>query len=542
MHVDPICKALAYIECHVAEPDLYPVELENLAALCHFSPNYYHQLFSLITGRTVAAYIRERRLLQAGVRLAQTDTTVTEIALDCGYSSPQVFSRAFKRQFGLAPTNYRLRGHSPVITSVEDIILQLQNNLKGSAAMKDMLKVIDDLTKQITQTPKDADLYYQRGTCYRWLEKMNEAIADFSQAIELIIHKAAPGLAEQTAVAEIFETGIKAVDLLCPYAKGGKIGLFQSGNGGVGRTVLIMELIYNIAKNYGEYSVFTGVGERKGIDLNDEMTNSSAKNVLVFEHTNEPPGVRMRVGSSGLTIDEYFNQVPGHVVLLFIDNIFRLVQTGNEVSPFLGRIPNTVGLSSATQIVHPGGSDYQSALVPDKRSDSVASVQAIYVPWGNTTKNDITTVYAHLDAATVMSRTLFDNGIYPAVDPLKSSSRILNAAVLGEEHYRTALDVKNILQRYEDMKDIIQTSSMVELSETDRLTAERARKVQRFLSQPFSVAEYFTNIPGCYVPVAETVRGFREIIDGKHDEIPENLFLNMGTIDDVTEAFKKSRN
>ena len=521
MHVDPICKAIAYIECHVAEPDLYPVELENLAALCHFSPNYYHQIFTVITGRTVAAYIRERRLLQAGVRLAQTDTTVTEIALDCGYSSSQVFCRAFKRQFGLAPTDYRRRGQSPEIISVEEIILQLQNklqsNVKGNAAMKDMLKIIEDLTKQIAQAPENANLYYQRGTCYRWLGKRDEAIADFSQAIECIIHRDAPGLADQTAVTEMFETGIKAVDLLCPYAKGGKIGLFSSGNtgGGVGRTVLIMELIYNIAKNYGEYSVFTGVGE-EGIDLYNEMTDSGVidKNVLVFGHMNEPPGPRMRVGSSGLTIFEYFSQVPGNVALLFIDNIFRLVQTGSEVSPLLGRIPSAVGLQ-----------------------ESVTSVQAIYAPWGNSSDLDVATAFAHLDAATVMSRALVDSGIYPAIDPLKSSSRILDASVLGEEHYRTALDVKNILRRYEDLKD----TGMDELSEADRLTVERARKVQRFLSQPFSVTEVFTNRPGRYVPAAETVRGFREIVDGKHDEIPEDLFLYAGTIDDVTEAFRKSR-
>lgn len=523
MHVDPICKAIAYIECHVAEPDLYPVELANLAALCHFAPNYYHQIFTLVTGRTVAAYIRERRLLQAGVRLAQTDTSVTEIALDCGYSSSQVFCRAFKRQFGLAPTDYRLRGQAPEIISVEKIILQLQNNLKGSAAMKDMLKIIKELTKQIAQAPENANLYYQRGTCYRWLGKRDEAIADFSQAIEWIIHNDAPGLADQTTAAEMFETGIKAVDLLCPYAKGGKIGLFGSNNGssgGVGRTILIMELIYNIAKNYGEYSVFTGVGE-ENIDLYNEMTDSGVidKNVLVFEHTNEPPGVCMRVGSSGLTLEEYFDQVPGTVVLLFIDNIFRFVQTGSEGLTLLGRVPNAVG----------------------GLQERIASVQAIYVPSGDFNDLDAATNFTQLDATTVMTRELFESGIYPAIDPLKSSSRILDASVLGEEHYRTALDVKNILQRYENMKDIIQTLGMDELSETDRLMVERARKVQRFLSQPFSAAEYFTNTPGCYVPVAETVRGFREIMDGRHDEIPEGLFLSVGTIDDVTEAFIKSR-
>ena len=301
----------------------------------------------------------------------------------------------------------------------------------------------------------------------------------------------------------------------------------------MGKTCLIMELIYNIAKNHGEYSVFTGVEKREGIDLS-EMTDSGDidKNLLVFEPMNESPGVRMRVGSSGITMEEYFSQVPGHVVMLFIDNIFRFVQTGSEDSApdLLKRIPSALGWSSGLQ-----------ERITSTQTDNITSVQAIYVPWGDFSESDVAIAFPHLDATTVMSRALCEIGIHPAIDPLKSSSRILNASVLGEEHYRTALDVQNILQRFEDLKYIIQDSGMNELSETDRLIVERARKVQRFLSQPFFVTERFTNIPGCYVPVAGTVRGFREIVDGKHDEIPEDLFLNVGTIDDVTEAFRKAR-
>lgn len=353
------------------------------------------------------------------------------------------------------------------------------------------------------------------------------------------IHRTAPGFADQTAVTEMLETGIKAVDLLCPYAKGGKIGLF--GGAGVGKTVLIMELIYNIATNHGGYSVFAGVGERtrEGIDLYNDMTNSGVinKTALVFGQMNEPPGARMRVGFTGLTIAEYFRDVSMQDVLLFVDNIFRFVQAGSEVSALLGRVPSAVGYQPtlATEV---GGLQER---ITSTRSGSITSVQAIYVPADDFTDPAAATTFTHLDATTVLSRAIVEMGIYPAIDPLESNSRILDANILGEEHYQVARDVQSILQRYKDLQDIIAILGMDELSENDKLVVERARKVQRFLSQPFSVAEKFTSIPGEYVPVAETIRGFKEIINGMHDEIPEGMFLNAGKIDDVIERFKNSQ-
>ena len=352
------------------------------------------------------------------------------------------------------------------------------------------------------------------------------------------IHRKAPGFSDQTPVTEMLETGIKAVDLLCPYAKGGKIGLF--GGAGVGKTVLIMELIYNIATNHGGYSVFAGVGERtrEGIDLYNDMANSGVinKTALVFGQMNEPPGARMRVGFTGLTIAEYFRDVAMQDVLLFVDNIFRYVQAGSEVSALLGRVPSAVGYQPtlATEV----GSLQER--ITSTRSGSITSVQAIYVPADDFTDPAAATTFAHLDATTVLSRAIVEMGIYPAIDPLESSSRILDASILGEEHYRVARSVQSILQRYKDLQDIIAILGIDELSENDKLIVERARKVQRFLSQPFNVAEKFTSIPGASVPVGETVRGFSEIIDGKHDEIPEGMFLNAGTIDDVVERFKNS--
>jgi len=352
------------------------------------------------------------------------------------------------------------------------------------------------------------------------------------------IHRSAPGFADQTAVTEMLETGIKAVDLLCPYAKGGKIGLF--GGAGVGKTVLIMELIYNIATNHGGYSVFAGVGERtrEGIDLYNDMKNSGVinKTSLVFGQMNEPPGARMRVGFTGLTIAEYFRDVSMQDVLLFVDNIFRFVQAGSEVSALLGRIPSAVGYQPtlATEV---GGLQER---ITSTRTGSITSVQAIYVPADDFTDPAAATTFTHLDATTVLSRAIVEMGIYPAIDPLESNSRILDARIIGQEHYQVARDVQSILQRYKDLQDIIAILGMDELSENDKLIVGRARKVQRFLSQPFSVAEKFTSIPGAFVPVTETVRGFKEIIDGQHDEIPEGMFLNAGKIEDVVDRFKKS--
>ena len=345
------------------------------------------------------------------------------------------------------------------------------------------------------------------------------------------IHRPAPSYEEQESTTEILETGIKVVDLICPYAKGGKIGLF--GGAGVGKTVLIMELINNVAKEHGGISVFTGVGERtrEGNDLYNEMTESGVlnKTALVYGQMNEPPGARMRVALSGLTMAEYFRDQKHQDVLLFIDNIFRFTQAGSEVSALLGRMPSAVGYQP-TLATEMGA--LQERITSTKQG-SITSVQAVYVPADDLTDPAPATTYAHLDATTVLDRGIASLGIYPAVDPLESTSRILAPEIVGKEHYEVARDVQRILQRYKDLQDIIAIMGMDELSEEDKLTVSRARKIQRFLSQPFSVAEQFTGMQGKYVPIAETIRGFREIIDGEHDDIPESAFLYAGTIDEV---------
>ena len=337
------------------------------------------------------------------------------------------------------------------------------------------------------------------------------------------IHRPAPSYEEQESTTEILETGIKVVDLICPYAKGGKIGLF--GGAGVGKTVLIMELINNVAKEHGGISVFTGVGERtrEGNDLYNEMTESGVlnKTALVYGQMNEPPGARMRVALSGLTMAEYFRDQKHQDVLLFIDNIFRFTQAGSEVSALLGRMPSAVGYQP-TLATEMGA--LQERITSTKQG-SITSVQAVYVPADDLTDPAPATTYAHLDATTVLDRGIASLGIYPAVDPLESTSRILAPEIVGREHYEVARDVQRILQRYKDLQDIIAIMGMDELSEEDKLTVSRARKIQRFLSQPFSVAEQFTGMQGKYVPITETIRGFRDIIDGKHDDIPESAFL-----------------
>ncbi len=352
------------------------------------------------------------------------------------------------------------------------------------------------------------------------------------------IHREAPSLAEQTTSPEILETGIKAIDLLCPYPKGGKIGLF--GGAGVGKTVLIMELINSIAKEHGGYSVFVGVGERtrEGNDLYYDMIKSGVidKTALVFGQMNEPPGVRMRVGLTGLTMAEYFRDEAQQDVLLFIDNIFRFVQAGSEVSALLGRVPSAVGYQPT--LANEIGSLQER--ITSTKSGSITSVQAIYVPADDFTDPATATTFAHLDAVTVLSRSIVEQGIYPAVSPLESTSRILEQSIVGLEHYRVARSVQSILQRYKDLQDIVAILGVDELSENDKLIVDRARKVQRFLSQPFFVAEKYTSIPGRYVTMDETVRGFKEIVEGVHDEIPEGLFLNAGTIDEVVERFRKA--
>jgi F-type H+-transporting ATPase subunit beta len=350
------------------------------------------------------------------------------------------------------------------------------------------------------------------------------------------IHRAAPSFSDQTTSTEMFETGIKAIDLLCPYSKGGKIGLF--GGAGVGKTVLIMELIRNIATEHNGYSVFSGVGERtrEGNDLYNEMTESGVigKTSLVFGQMNEPPGARMRVGLAGLTIAEYFRDVARQDVLLFVDNIFRFIQAGSEVSALLGRMPSAVGYqpTMATEV------GALQERITSTKNGSITSVQAVYVPADDYTDPAPATTFAHLDANTSLSRSIVELGIYPAIDPLASNSRILDPNILGQEHYEVARQVQSILQRYQELQDIIAILGMDELSENDRLVVNRARKVQRFLSQPFFVAEKFTSIEGRYVPVAETVRGFKEILEGRHDDIPEGLFLNAGAIDDVVARYR----
>ena len=350
------------------------------------------------------------------------------------------------------------------------------------------------------------------------------------------IHRKAPAFEEQATSTEMLETGIKVVDLLCPYQKGGKTGLF--GGAGVVKTVLIQELIHNIATEHGGYSVFTGVGERtrEGNDLYYEMKESGVidKTCMVFGQMNEPPGARMRVGLTGLTMAEYFRDKGGKDVLLFIDNIFRFTQAGSEVSALLGRVPSAVGYQPTLQTE-------MGALqerITSTKNGSITSVQAVYVPADDLTDPAPATTFAHLDATTVLDRSIVELGIYPAVDPLASTSRILDPRIVGEEHFQVARGVQEILQKYKELQDIIAILGMDELSEDDKLVVNRARKVQRFLSQPFFVATQFTGLDGKYVPIAETIRGFREILEGKHDDIPESYFLNAGSIDEVRARMK----
>lgn len=353
------------------------------------------------------------------------------------------------------------------------------------------------------------------------------------------IHRDAPPFEEQDTTAQIFETGIKVIDLIAPYTRGGKVGLF--GGAGVGKTVLIQELISNIAKEHGGISVFAGVGERtrEGNDLYYEMIESGVidKTAMVFGQMNEPPGARMRVALTGLTMAEHFRDKEGQDVLLFIDNIFRFTQAGSEVSALLGRVPSAVGYQP-TLATEMGA--LQERITSTKKG-SITSVQAIYVPADDLTDPAPATTFAHLDATTVLSRAITALGIYPAVDPLESSSRIMDPNIVGEEHYHVARGVQEVLQRYKDLQDIIAILGMDELSDSDKLIVNRARKIQRFLSQPFSVAEQFTGMEGKYVPLKETIRSFKEILDGKHDEIPESMFLMAGNIDEVVEKFKASK-
>ena len=420
-------------------------------------------------------------------------------------------------------------------------VMEVSQHLRNRIVRCIMLSASEGLQRDREVTATGSGIKVPVGDCTlgRLFNVLGETV-DGGESLEQeehwVIHRNPPSFEDQSPAVEILETGIKVIDLLAPYAKGGKIGLF--GGAGVGKTVLIQELIQNIATEHGGYSIFTGVGERsrEGNDLWTEMRESGVleKTALVFGQMNEPPGSRMRVAETGLTMAEYFRDTEHRDVLLFIDNIFRFVQAGSEVSALLGRMPSAVGYQPtlATEM-----GELQERIASTK-SGSVTSVQAVYVPADDLTDPAPATTFAHLDATTVLSRKIVEQGIYPAVDPLESTSRILEADVVGEEHYEVARRVQEILQKYKELQDIIAILGMEELSEEDKNTVYRARKIQRFLSQPFHVAENFTGIPGKYVPLKETIRGFKAIINGEMDEYPENAFFNVGTIDEVIEKAK----
>ena len=435
-----------------------------------------------------------------------------------------------------------IRDALEVDNSGKKCVMEVAQHIGNNSVRCIMLSATEGLSRdmEVTATGSSITVPVGEKTLGRLFNVIGETIdkgEDLSSEEHWSIHRKPPELIDQSPVVEVLETGIKVIDLLAPYAKGGKIGLF--GGAGVGKTVLIQELIQNIATEHGGYSIFTGVGERsrEGNDLWTEMKGSGVlqKTALVFGQMNEPPGARMRVAETGLTMAEYFRDVKHQDVLLFIDNIFRFIQAGSEVSSLLGRMPSAVG--------------YQPTLATDlgelqeriasTRSGSVTSVQAVYVPADDLTDPAPATTFAHLDATTVLSRKIVEQGIYPAVDPLASSSRILEAEVVGQEHYDVAIKVQEMLQKYKELQDIIAILGMEELGEEDKMTVFRARKIQRFLSQPFHVAEHFTNVPGKFVPLKETIRGFKMIVDGEMDEYPESAFFNVGTIDDVIAKAKE---
>lgn len=435
-----------------------------------------------------------------------------------------------------------IRDALEVDNSGKKCVMEVAQHIGNNSVRCIMLSATEGLSRdmEVTATGTSITVPVGEKTLGRLFNVIGETIdkgEDLSNEERWSIHRKPPELIDQSPVVEVLETGIKVIDLLAPYAKGGKIGLF--GGAGVGKTVLIQELIQNIATEHGGYSIFTGVGERsrEGNDLWTEMKGSGVlqKTALVFGQMNEPPGARMRVAETGLTMAEYFRDVKHQDVLLFIDNIFRFIQAGSEVSSLLGRMPSAVG--------------YQPTLATDlgelqeriasTRSGSVTSVQAVYVPADDLTDPAPATTFAHLDATTVLSRKIVEQGIYPAVDPLASSSRILEAEVVGQEHYDVAIKVQEMLQKYKELQDIIAILGMEELGEEDKMTVFRARKIQRFLSQPFHVAEHFTNVPGKFVPLKETIRGFKMIVDGEMDEYPESAFFNVGTIDDVIAKAKE---
>lgn len=431
-----------------------------------------------------------------------------------------------------------IRDALEVLNGDKKCVMEVAQHIGNNTVRCIMLASSEGLSRDMEVTATGAGITTPVGeqTLGRLFNVLGEAIDGGEQPQteeKWEIHREPPTFEEQNPAEEILETGIKVIDLLAPYAKGGKIGLF--GGAGVGKTVLIQELITNIAQEHGGYSVFTGVGERtrEGNDLYYEMIESGVidKTTMVFGQMNEPPGARMRVALTGLTMAENFRDRSGKDVLLFIDNIFRFTQAGSEVSALLGRMPSAVGYQPTLQ-TEMGA--LQERITSTKKG-SITSVQAVYVPADDLTDPAPANTFTHLDATTVLSRSIVELGIYPAVDPLESTSRILDPHIVGEEHYKVARGVQEILQKYKELQDIIAILGMDELSEDDKIVVNRARKIQRFLSQPFHVAEQFTGLPGKYVPVAETIRGFQEILEGKHDDIPENLFLNAGTIDEVVE-------
>lgn len=425
------------------------------------------------------------------------------------------------------------------------LVIEVMQHLGDSAVRCVAMSSTDGLTRgmEAVDTGSPIKVPVGKGTLGRVFNVLGNAVDNNPDAFTADdywpIHRPAPSFEEQETSTQILETGIKVVDLIAPYARGGKIGLF--GGAGVGKTVLIMELIRNIATEHGGYSVFAGVGERtrEGNDLWMEMRESGVieKTALVYGQMNEPPGARMRVALTGLTMAEYFRDVGGQDVLLFVDNIFRFIQAGSEVSALLGRMPSAVGYQPTL------GTDVgalQERITSTKKG-SITSVQAVYVPADDLTDPAPAATFAHLDATTVLSRQIAELGIYPAVDPLDSTSRIMDPHVIGEEHYQVARGVQEVLQRYKELQDIIAILGMEELSDDDKLSVSRARKIQRFLSQPFFVAEPFTGTPGKYVPLKETIRGFKEIISGKHDDLPEGAFYMAGTIDEVVEAARRMK-
>ena len=435
----------------------------------------------------------------------------------------------------------RIKDALEVANEGKRCVMEVAQHMGNSTVRCIMLASSEGLCKdmEVTATGEGIKVPVGTQTLGRLFNVLGETIDDgkaIEDAPEWVIHRDPPAFDEQSPVAEILETGIKVIDLLAPYAKGGKVGLF--GGAGVGKTVLIQELIHNIATEHGGYSIFTGVGERsrEGNDLWTEMGESGVieKTALVFGQMNEPPGARMRVAETGLTMAEYFRDEEHKNVLLFIDNIFRFTQAGSEVSALLGRMPSAVGYQPtlATEM-----GELQERITSTKNG-SVTSVQAVYVPADDFTDPAPATTFAHLDATTVLSRKIVEQGIYPAVDPLESNSRILEPDVVGEEHYTVARKVQELLQKYKELQDIIAILGMEELGDDDKTTVYRARKIQKFLSQPFSVAENFTGTPGKYVPLKETVRGFKAIVDGDMDKYPEAAFFNVGTIDEVIEKAK----